>query len=114
MVNAIGIRYFIRADLTSAKMYSLSKASKDTVSNVDDTILVKAYFSPNLPGQYAVLERYLRDMISQHPIKNLKLHKLGGGSSQDITKLAGQSMANLHLNILPYVSEIPPQFQYKK
>lgn len=66
MINAIGIRYFIRADLTSAKMYSLSKASKDIVSNVDDTILVKAYFSPNLPGQFAGLERYLRDMLEEY------------------------------------------------
>ena len=66
MVNAIGIRYFMRADLTSSKMYSLSKASKDTVSNVDDKILVKAYFSPNLPGQYAGIERYLRDMLEDY------------------------------------------------
>ncbi|MHA1746545.1 MAG: hypothetical protein ACTSWW_11125 [Promethearchaeota archaeon] len=63
---------------------------------------------------FTSFERYLRDMISQHPIKNLTLHKLGSGSTQDITKLAGQSMANLHLSILPYVSEIPTQFRYKK
>jgi len=66
MVNAIGIRYFMRADFTSAKMYSLSKASKDIVSGVEDKILVKAYFSPNLPGQYAGVERYLRDMLEEY------------------------------------------------
>ncbi len=66
MFNVIGIRFFIRADLTSAKMYSLSKASKDTVANVEDKILVKAYFSPNLPGNYPAVERYLRDMLEDY------------------------------------------------
>ncbi len=66
LVNVIGIRYFLRADLTSAKIYSLSKASKDVVANIEDKVLVKAYFSPNLPGQFAGLERYLRDMLEEY------------------------------------------------
>lgn len=66
MINAIGIRYFLRADLTSSHMYSLSKVSRETVSNVKDKILVKAYFSPNLPGNYPSIERYLRDMLEDY------------------------------------------------
>lgn len=66
MVNAIGIRYFMRADLTSSGMYSLSKASKDIVANIEDKLLVKAYFSPNIPGQYGDIERYLRDMLEDY------------------------------------------------
>ncbi|MBT4482809.1 MAG: GldG family protein [Candidatus Latescibacteria bacterium] len=66
MVNVIGIRYFLRADLTSSKMYSLSKASRDIVANVEDQVLVKAYFSRNIPGQYGRVERYLRDMLADY------------------------------------------------
>jgi len=66
MVNAIGIRYFLRADLTSAKMYSLSKASKDVVASIEDKLLVKAYFSENIPGQYGDIRRYLRDMLEDY------------------------------------------------
>ena len=66
MVNAIGIRYFVRADLTSSKMYSLSIASKDIVSGIEDKLLIKAYFSPNIPGQYGDVERYLRDMFEDY------------------------------------------------
>ncbi|MCE5251866.1 GldG family protein [bacterium] len=66
MVNAIGIRYFLRADLTSANMYSLAKASKNIVGSVEDKILVKAYFSPNLPGNYSSIERYLHDMLDDY------------------------------------------------
>ncbi len=66
MVNALGIRYFMRADLTSSKMYSLSPASKDVVASIEDKLLIKAYFSPNIPGQYGDVERYLRDMLEDY------------------------------------------------
>jgi len=66
MVNVIGIRYFIRADLTSSKMYSLADASKNVVASIEDKLLVKAYFSPNIPGQYGDIERYLRDMLEDY------------------------------------------------
>ncbi|MCD6307954.1 MAG: GldG family protein [Candidatus Latescibacteria bacterium] len=66
MINAIGIRYFVRADLTSSKMYSLADASKNVVASIEDKLLVKAYFSPNIPGQYGDIERYLRDMLEDY------------------------------------------------
>jgi len=66
MINIIGIRYFLRTDLTSSKMYSLSKGSKDIVSNIEDRVLVKAYFSSNLPGKYSSIERYLRDLLEDY------------------------------------------------
>jgi gliding-associated putative ABC transporter substrate-binding component GldG len=66
MINAIGIRYFLRADLTSSKMYSLSKASKDVAAKLDDKVLIKVYFSPNLPSPLNTNERYLRDMLEDY------------------------------------------------
>ncbi|GAG30963.1 unnamed protein product, partial [marine sediment metagenome] len=66
MINVIGIRHFLRADLTSSKMYSLSKASRDIVADIEDKVLVKAYFSPNIPGQYGDIQRYLRDMLEDY------------------------------------------------
>ena len=63
---------------------------------------------------FTSFEEYLRDMLAKHPIKNLELHSLGSGASLNITTLAEQSMANLHLNILPHLPDIPPQFMYKK
>ena len=66
MLNVIGIRYFIRADLTSNNLYSLSKASKDIVGNIEGKLIIKAYFSPDLPGQFAGQSRYLRDMLEDY------------------------------------------------
>ena len=66
MINAIGIRYFLRTDLTSSKIYSLSKSSKDVAAKLDDKVLIKAYFSPNLPSPLNTNERYLRDMLEDY------------------------------------------------
>jgi gliding-associated putative ABC transporter substrate-binding component GldG len=66
MLNAIGIRYFLRTDLTSAKIYSLSKASKDVAAKLEDKVLIKAYFSPDLPAQYNTIGPYLRDMLEDY------------------------------------------------
>ena len=66
MLNVIGIRFFARADLTSSKMYSLSPASIEAVRGIEDQVIVKAYFSDNLPGQLAGIKRYLRDMLEDY------------------------------------------------
>ncbi|MHB9030821.1 MAG: GldG family protein [Candidatus Latescibacterota bacterium] len=66
LLNAIGIRYFLRADLTSSRMYSLSKASKDVAAGLDDRVTIKAYFSPNLPAPMNTIGPYLRDMLEDY------------------------------------------------
>ncbi len=66
MINAIGIRYFLRADLTSAKMYSLSQVSKDAAAKLEDKVLVKCYFSPNMPAPLNTMGPYLRDMLEDY------------------------------------------------
>ena len=66
MINLISVRYFVRKDLTSGRMYSLTEASKELVSTIPDKLIVKVYFSPDLPGQYAGIERYLRDMLEDY------------------------------------------------
>jgi gliding-associated putative ABC transporter substrate-binding component GldG len=66
MINLISVRYFVRADLTSGNMYSLTDASKELVGSIPDKLIVKVYFSPDLPGQYAGIERYLRDLLEDY------------------------------------------------
>jgi len=47
-------------------MYSLSRASKNVVADIEDKLLIKAYFSRNIPGQFGDIERYLRDMLEDY------------------------------------------------
>jgi len=66
VVNVISKRVFTRADLTKNKSYTLSTVSKDIVSNLDDKILVKAYFSDNLPPPYNNLRRQVQDLLDDY------------------------------------------------
>ena len=55
-----------RIDLTEARRYSLSDGSRRVVSNLDDQLVVTAYFSPNLPHPYNTLEPYVRDLLQEY------------------------------------------------
>ena len=53
LANVISRRLFFRWDLTQNKMYTLSESSRRVIGKLDDRLLVKVYFSDDLPGEYA-------------------------------------------------------------
>ncbi len=66
VVNLIATRVFERLDLTEAKVYTLSKASKDIVGALPDYLTVKAYISKDLPPELANDSRYVRDLLDEY------------------------------------------------
>ncbi|MFO7896655.1 MAG: GldG family protein [Candidatus Cloacimonadales bacterium] len=65
-VNLVSLNLFQRFDFSRGKIYSLSDASKKSMKNLDDRIVVKAYFSKNLPSQYADLRRFVEDTLAEY------------------------------------------------
>lgn len=65
-VNLISTRVFGRLDMTDAKVYTLSPASKDVVRELKDYLTVKAYISDTLPPELKSLSRYLRDLLDEY------------------------------------------------
>ena len=66
LVNIINLRFFKRFDLTQDKIFTLSTASKNLVKSLDDNFLVKAYFTSDLPPEYANNRRDLRDLLDEY------------------------------------------------
>lgn len=66
LVNVISINIFYRFDLTGNKIYTLSDASKNLVKNLDDKLVVKAYFTDNLPSPYNNTRRYLKEILDDY------------------------------------------------
>ncbi len=66
LVNLISVRLFVRSDLTEDNLFTLSKASINLMKTLDDKLIVKAYFTKNLPGRYATLERQVRDLLEEY------------------------------------------------
>ncbi|HJL17630.1 MAG TPA: Gldg family protein [Sandaracinaceae bacterium LLY-WYZ-13_1] len=66
LANIIGYFVYGRADLTETRAYSLSQGSERLVSDLDDTMEITAYFSSNLPGEFATHERYVRNILEEY------------------------------------------------
>ena len=72
LVNFLSARRFIRADLTEDKRYTVSKATKNVIKNLDDIVTVTAYFSTE-PAQVARIRREIRDVLDEYEAFSQKL-----------------------------------------
>ncbi len=66
VVNLTSVNLFTRADLTEDGIYSLSDASIDLMRNLSDYVVVKCYFSEDLPYPYNQNARYLKDQLADY------------------------------------------------
>ena len=66
VINLLGNEYHVRLDLTEDKQYTLSRATKDIIKNLDDPITVKAYFSKNLPPHIAKTRQDFQDILIEY------------------------------------------------
>ncbi|UCH95551.1 MAG: Gldg family protein [Candidatus Aminicenantes bacterium] len=66
LINWVGIYLFFYADLTSSNLYSLSRASKEVVSTLEEPLTINVFFTKNLPAPYSIIEQYLRDLLAEY------------------------------------------------
>ncbi len=66
LVNIAGLTLNYRIDLTRNNVYSLSKKSKQVVSNLRENLNIKVLFSKDLPAQHGTLYRYLVDLLEEY------------------------------------------------
>ena len=66
LVNLIGLSQFLRLDFTDDKVYSLSEASKDLVRSLNDPVTITAFYTADLPAQYAANRRFLKDKLDDY------------------------------------------------
>ncbi|OGS20834.1 MAG: hypothetical protein A2252_00260 [Elusimicrobia bacterium RIFOXYA2_FULL_39_19] len=83
VINLISNYIFLRFDFTDEKIYSLSKASKKIAASLPDKLIIKAYFSKELPAEYSINKRYLQDLLAEY-----KTYSKGNVSYEFIDPLA--------------------------
>ena len=66
IINILSGNYFFRLDLTEGKEYTLSKATKDILKNLDKPVTVTAYFSKDLPPNIGNIAGNLKDMLIEY------------------------------------------------
>jgi len=65
-LNLVAINMFKRIDLSKGKIYTLSDSSKEVVKQLPDRLVIKAYFTKQLPGQLADAKRFTQDLLSEY------------------------------------------------
>lgn len=66
LLNVLSRQLFFRLDLTEGKQYTLSKATKDILRNLEDPVTIKAYFSEDLPANVAKTKRDFQEMLIEY------------------------------------------------
>jgi len=64
-VNYLAARNPARWDLTSDKLYTLSKSTNEILSKLDDTVTVRMYFTSSIPPSLEPLRRGIEDILSE-------------------------------------------------
>ena len=66
LLNFVGSNLYVRADLTKQRSYSLSKASKTLVKNIDEPVSIRVFFDKKLPAQYSAITQYVEDLLDEY------------------------------------------------
>jgi len=74
LLNLLGMRWFVRADLTHDKLFTPSESTRTLLKSLDDNVLVRAYFTRELPPPYNRTEQDLKDLLDEY--RNLSGGKL--------------------------------------
>ena len=66
IVNILSENYNFRLDLTKSKEYTLSKATRNILKNLDKPVTITAYFSKDLPPNIGNISGSLKDMLIEY------------------------------------------------
>ena len=64
-VNIIGQYVFHRVDLTSERRYTLSKATKQMLKEIDEPVLFRVYLEGEFPSDFKRLQSETKEMLNQ-------------------------------------------------
>ncbi|MDD4847722.1 MAG: gliding motility-associated ABC transporter substrate-binding protein GldG [Bacteroidales bacterium] len=64
-VNIIGSLFFTRFDLTTEKRYTLSKATKNILKNLDDDVYFEVFLEGDFPAGFKRLRNSTREMLNE-------------------------------------------------
>jgi gliding-associated putative ABC transporter substrate-binding component GldG len=66
VVNIFSQKFFLRIDLTENKTYTLSQGSINILSSLEDTVVIKTYFSDNLPPDVIPVMQDVKDIFEEY------------------------------------------------
>jgi gliding-associated putative ABC transporter substrate-binding component GldG len=94
LVNLVGQRFDFRLDLTEDKRYTLSAATKEMLSELEEPITVSAYFTENLPPDLELVKSDFKDLLIEYAERsggNLVYEFINPNESEELEKVAQEN-----------------------
>jgi gliding-associated putative ABC transporter substrate-binding component GldG len=66
VINLLGNEFHVRFDLTEDRQYTLSDATRDILDDLEEPVTVKAYFSKNVPPEFAKARQDFQDLLIEY------------------------------------------------
>lgn len=66
LLNILGLRHFVRLDLTRDGRFTLGEATVETLQNLRDPVTIRAFFTSDLPPPFSTNARYVRDLLEEY------------------------------------------------
>jgi gliding-associated putative ABC transporter substrate-binding component GldG len=66
LVNVASYFFFFRIDFTADKQFTLSEATRTTLKNLNDKVVINAYFSEDLPTQLLKSRKDFEDLLIEY------------------------------------------------
>lgn len=66
LINFLASRFFFRLDYTEDQRYSLSKATKSILNELNEPVTISAYFSEDLPPDIEKVRQDFRDLLVEY------------------------------------------------
>ncbi len=66
LINILADKFFFRLDFTEDNRYTLSKATKDILAGINETVTIQAYFSEDLPPDIAKTKRDFKELLVEY------------------------------------------------
>ncbi|NMB56921.1 ABC transporter permease subunit [Candidatus Beckwithbacteria bacterium] len=93
VLNILMQNYPLRLDLTTNRLFTLSKGTKQTLQNLPDVININLYNSENVPGQFQANVKTTKDLLKDYESLakgKIKVNYRNPDTNEDDKKLANE------------------------
>lgn len=70
VINLLSSEFHFRFDLTEDRQYTLSRATRDILSNLEEPVTVKAYFTSNMPPSVAKAKTDFQELLVEYAARS--------------------------------------------
>lgn len=110
VVSYLGYRFFYRFDLTAKKIYTVSKATKNVLSSLDDPVDIEVFMSRDLPPQVVGVAAEVRNKLDEYQrygAGKIKVHYTDPGDDEKEKERANSlGVQELQLQVIDKGSQL--------